>query len=582
MKKKLLLPSLLSVIVGAALFAAPAMAKVQTEQCDVIVAGGSTAALSAALHSAREGAQTCLIEPTDWAGGQLTAGGVPAVDFPWREDVQGVNTKAAMKDPRNNNYEFIRWLLDIGSTGDCIVSRHCFLPQEILNEKINPAISNEPNLRVFYQAVVKSVDTTKEGSQRLITGVHAIKRTAKGDFSFNGYDKRLSQDLSDWYDAKPSARFDKKEIKFVGRDGKLPVVIEATELGDVLALSKAKYLIAADVAEGSTEQRNSRFGQSITLTFNMAYHDKPVTENAPEKRSVLPDSSAFNWGTYGWDNLWIYRRLLGSGAPGPEDQSLPEISLMNWKQGNTNNGNDYADKYLFLNYDETKKQVESGDWRGGIDTAALDGAERLSYSFYYWFKEHHPGGKGDHMNLALETTGTAHGFYKFPYMRESRRSVGYQDFILKTSDLDAYVGKTGKPFVDRVAITAYDYDIHPMNGYTIADYGFDPEKKDINPKPFFIPFRALTNTTYNNLLVAGKNMAQSFKVSSAIRLHPGEYTSGTAAGVTAGYMVQNNMIDTHKMVDHKVYEQLQPIIRKYQPLEWIIEDQVYPASEVAK
>ncbi|MCH9683540.1 MAG: FAD-dependent oxidoreductase, partial [Deltaproteobacteria bacterium] len=57
--------------------------RVQT--CDVIVAGGSTAALAAAMTSAREGAATCLVEPTDWIGGQLTAGGVPAVDFAWHQ-----------------------------------------------------------------------------------------------------------------------------------------------------------------------------------------------------------------------------------------------------------------------------------------------------------------------------------------------------------------------------------------------------------------------------------------------------------------------------------------------------------------
>ena len=50
--------------------------------CDVIIAGGSTAAFAAALSSAHAGVKTCLIEPTDWVGGQLTASGVPAVDFP--------------------------------------------------------------------------------------------------------------------------------------------------------------------------------------------------------------------------------------------------------------------------------------------------------------------------------------------------------------------------------------------------------------------------------------------------------------------------------------------------------------------
>ncbi|MEM9492855.1 MAG: FAD-dependent oxidoreductase, partial [Myxococcota bacterium] len=55
----------------------------RVEECDVVVAGGSTAALAAALTSAEEGAVTCLLEPTDWPGGQLTAGGTSAIDFAW-------------------------------------------------------------------------------------------------------------------------------------------------------------------------------------------------------------------------------------------------------------------------------------------------------------------------------------------------------------------------------------------------------------------------------------------------------------------------------------------------------------------
>ncbi|MBL8717733.1 MAG: FAD-dependent oxidoreductase, partial [Myxococcales bacterium] len=42
-------------------------------RCKVVIAGGTTAALAAALAAAAEGSDTCLLEPTDWVGGQLTA-----------------------------------------------------------------------------------------------------------------------------------------------------------------------------------------------------------------------------------------------------------------------------------------------------------------------------------------------------------------------------------------------------------------------------------------------------------------------------------------------------------------------------
>ncbi len=58
---------------------------------NVVIAGGSTAALAAAFAAAEEGVRVVLIEPTDWIGGQLTSSGVPAVDEAWHK----------IKDPRD-------------------------------------------------------------------------------------------------------------------------------------------------------------------------------------------------------------------------------------------------------------------------------------------------------------------------------------------------------------------------------------------------------------------------------------------------------------------------------------------------
>jgi len=51
--------------------------------CDIVVGGGSTAAFAAAITAAEAAKDkiVCLTEMTDWLGGQMTAGGVPAIDF---------------------------------------------------------------------------------------------------------------------------------------------------------------------------------------------------------------------------------------------------------------------------------------------------------------------------------------------------------------------------------------------------------------------------------------------------------------------------------------------------------------------
>ncbi len=51
----------------------PLLAAIDLDTCAVVVVGGSTAALAAALAAARDSptVQVCLFEPTDWPGGQV-------------------------------------------------------------------------------------------------------------------------------------------------------------------------------------------------------------------------------------------------------------------------------------------------------------------------------------------------------------------------------------------------------------------------------------------------------------------------------------------------------------------------------
>ena len=72
---------LLTVVVHVDHPSPEALDDITVVQCDVVVIGGSVAGLSAAVTAAKEGAEVCLLEPTDMLGGQMTANGVPALDF---------------------------------------------------------------------------------------------------------------------------------------------------------------------------------------------------------------------------------------------------------------------------------------------------------------------------------------------------------------------------------------------------------------------------------------------------------------------------------------------------------------------
>jgi NADPH-dependent 2,4-dienoyl-CoA reductase/sulfur reductase-like enzyme len=54
-----------------------------TVECDIVILGGSTASLAAAITAAEAdpSLSVCFTEITDWPGGQMSSGGVPAIDF---------------------------------------------------------------------------------------------------------------------------------------------------------------------------------------------------------------------------------------------------------------------------------------------------------------------------------------------------------------------------------------------------------------------------------------------------------------------------------------------------------------------
>lgn len=523
-------------------------------QCDVIVAGGSTAALAAALSSAREQKVTCLIEPTDWPGGQMTASGVSAIDFSHITS-NGVQLGRESQRPENLESTFYKWMTGIpGNPGACWVSDKCYEPSPFIEKMIRPAINAEPYLRVFLNTVVKSVAT----KERQIVSISTITRTpVKG----TGYERYLSDDIADWYSPRDSNNFIKTPLNFGGRDGKMPIFIDATEFGDVLVLAGSPWLQGTEDADGALSG-NDTCGQAIVYPIAAVLNAEPVSEGPNPFPVDYPDFYNFKTTsrTFGWDEIWTYRRLRGALNTGP---SAGDISMQNW-----NPGNDFPFGYLFLNKAQTLAQREN--WTGGVDIGVLKAAERHSVGWYYYFKSKASENTRKRVARAWNVFGTGTGLSKMPYLRDTRRSVGLNDFVLKFTDLAASEPKdvTGEQFADRVGIGSYVADFHGLNTCKLPNY-----MNKSNTLPFFIPFRALTNKAFDNLLVAGKTMAQSFHANAATRLHPIEWHSGIAAGVAAAHM---NEFQISSELALKNIADIQTKISKYQPINWTLGTRVYP------
>ena len=524
-------------------------------ECDVIVAGGSTAALAAALTAAREGRQTCLLEPTNWPGGQLSASAVSAIDFP-HYSVNGVDMGPEHRKHANIAGTFLSWIntLNDGSVSCWVTAVGCFEPINMLNKNIFPALAKEPNLRVFYSTIIKSVAT--EG--RNIQSLTAISREP---LVGNGYEDFLSKSLPDWYSFTDSPSFRKIQLNVKGKGGNVPVFIDATEFGDVMVLAGASFLQGVEKSDGSleTEPGYDKAGQATVFPFVMSYNKAASSEAL----NPLPvdHPSFYKLNTSSWDQVWRYRRIRGAGplaTPG-------DLSLQNW-----NPGNDYPYGYVFKSKADTL--AERSNWQGGIDLTTLAGAERHAYGFYYFMKNHKDAKNPNLFTLDKTALGTKSGLSKMPYLRDTRRSIGLGDFVLRYTDISGPQSKwVANIFDDRVGIGAYVVDIHSV--YTLPMPAY---LNSIPTLPYMIPFRALTNRDFNNLLVAGKTMAQSYLANAATRLQPIEWHSGLASGAAAAHMAQWQLSSQGALDNIK---DIQIRVKRHAPIAWTIAGKRYPTSD---
>ncbi|KAJ4462999.1 putative FAD-dependent oxidoreductase [Paratrimastix pyriformis] len=539
--------------------------------CSLVIAGGTTAALAAAISAAKFNTSVCLLEPTDWVGGQMTASGVSAIDFAWHT-LTNPTTKFVYpvykyaRQRENLTPLFTELVSAVGDPGRCWVSTNCYSPGLLL-DKVRPLLAGLPTLRVFYNTVPKRVTVRQSpgaGDQTVtLTSLTAIQRTpTQGD----GYDRTLSEDLADWYSERPSARFDKRLLAFQpAAPGQDILFMDATEWGELLVLSGAPYLQGvAERYDGDISGLggNETCGQSATYGFSERLNADPQPE--PPNPRPRDFGSFFNFQGYTWDKIFTYRRLVGGGT----NPTTGDLTLQNWSGGNDN-----AFAYLFLDKQTAAAQAAS-DWRGGVSVDALATGEALAYGWHYYYKAH--ADPGDRLTLDRATWGTATGLVKVPYIRDTRRSVGLGGFVMRVADISGWPdpagNMTGLAYPDRVALGCYDVDTHPspkgcpMPGHIGQYYPI---------LPFFVPLRALTNARVGNLLVAGKTMAQSFLTNSATRLHPTEWSTGAAAGAVASFMLQAGVHTTGDLwADHLA--QAQMWAAKATPARWTIEGRLYP------
>lgn len=500
-------------------------------KCDVAVIGGGTAGCAAALAALRNGMSVVLTEETDWVGGQLTSQAVPPDEHPWIEMFGGTRSymdyRAAVRRYYRDHYPLTAEARN--------------------NARLNPGggsvsvLTHEPKVSL---AVIEAMLAPYVTAGKLV--VLLMHRPVAADTDGDRVRAVTVESLH------TQAR----------RTITAPYFIDATELGELLPLTKTEFVTGFESKKDTGElhapdEAQPDNHQAFTVCFAMGY--EPGADHIIDK----PGSYAF-WRDYipkmkhpwpgrllSWEmthpvtlkprpvildptvdgspagilNLWIYRRIIRQKNYEP-GYCKSDVTLVNWPQ------NDYwLGNLIGGTPEEHAKHLRAG--------------KELSLSLLYWMQTEAPrpdGGAGwKGLHLRPDITGTEDGLAKYPYIRESRRIKAEFTVVEEHVGTDARMKATGKGiddvtaerFKDSVGVGSYRIDLHPSSG--------GDNYIDVSSLPFQIPLGALIPRRVENLLAGSKNLGVTHITNGCYRLHPVEWNIGESAGTLAAHCVSEKV-----------------------------------------
>jgi hypothetical protein len=496
---------------------------------EILVVGGGLGGVAAAWAAARLGRRTVLASAHRWLGGQLTTQGVPPDEHPWIEMFGATETYRRLRRAVRDHYRRHRPLTDRARADPYLNPGNAWVSR----------LAAEPGV---VARVIDALLAPHEASGHLIIlrGYHPV-------------DVMVDRDVV-------------RGAVLRGPDGHpvtvtAGILLDATELGDILALGGVEHVTGAESQAETEEAHAAERGDPLNqqgFTWVFAVEHRPGEDHTiprppgyefwrtyqapfwpgpqlawiyPHPKTLRPvralldfddHAQAFS-GRFGplpvvpedGVNLWTYRRILDARnfEPGPHD-----IAVVNWPQ------NDYWLRPL-----------------AGADTEAqrraLAEAKELSLSLLHWLQTEAPrpdGGTGiPGLRLHQETFGTPDGLAPEPYVRESRRIRA--EFTVTEDQLSVEArGDRGAARVsDSVGIGAYRIDLHPSSG--------GDSYIDLAAWPFQIPLGALIPLRVENLLPAAKNAGTTHVTNGCYRLHPVEWNVGEAAGLLAAFCLSRGV-----------------------------------------
>ena len=264
-------------------------------------------------------------------------------------------------------------------------------------------------------------------------------------------------------------------------------------------------------------------------------------EKGNEQGQLMPGSLCSVWSDVDWD-AWLAHRPAG---PQPDGCMLEKA---------------FADGVFTVRDEHLSGMFRIGEHLAGGNighTFGVDGTDELSLTkalvegrrsmkeYQRYYSQYLKGFE----KVQLVSTGSLLG------VRETRRIQG--DYVLS---LDDY--KRRAVFPDEIGRYAYAIDNHPLrpgkDTYAQHRQEFDTTLRYARGESYGIPYRILTPRGLDNVFVAGRCVSVDRMVHGSLRVMPGCFITGQAAGVAAAMAAAKDS-SPHQVDVHELQSRLKKI-----------------------
>ncbi|GHS97749.1 hypothetical protein AGMMS50276_18320 [Synergistales bacterium] len=498
---------------------------------DLVVVGGGLSGAAAAVQAARQGLSVAVIEESDFIGGQAGASAVSTMD-----DLGKTRTGIYM--------EFVARARDFyaktkTNTAICLWGADSIAVEPVVARDILTEMMKEAG----------RVDIFLKTSP---TRAH-IKTSAAGNKKITGLD------------AVSFASGRREEISFSGK-----VFIDATEYGDLLPLSGARYRLGNSVSPNIDPEANvqdityvavvKKYEGGLPPDLVMPGMPPEYEKYAPRFREIVAREGN-QWpgqAPYDIPSHNAYRALPDTQnkqvilGDNPKSWSRITRTCINWANDYPGRGGGEAGLSVLY--------IDDRDYREKTERAAM--SKTLAFIWYMqselgmtdWSVDNTQG-YGGYFSDSWETADDPllpkrfapilRHFPPRPYVREARRVVGVATLNEWDVSRDVTVGRAYQNYPSGLALAEYPIDLHgsylerymehDLNEY-IANF---PRIWTSKQGVFQLPFEAFIPEELDGLIAAEKNISVSRLVNGATRLHPIVMHTGQAAGAIAAEAVKS-------------------------------------------